>query len=137
MEKLAADVISRRRRAIPGSGGNEKQQREMEVPVWLLSMIYKCLEKDPAKRFRNGSALQEFIHLGTITEERKKGISSSAGETAKALVDESILRKEILTLQTNIAEKEELLKDLQYQVDTRDRELIEEQYRNATKRKGV
>ncbi len=136
METLPPDVISLRRQAIPGSWSNEKQQREMEVPVWLLSMIYKCLEKDPAKRFRNGSDLQEFIHLGTIAEERKKGIPSPTGESAKALVDESILRKEIIALQTHIAEKEELLKDLQYQVDTRDRELIEAQHA-ASKRKGV
>lgn len=136
METLPPDVISLRRQAIPGSWSNDKQQREMEVPVWLLSTIYKCLEKDPAKRFKNGSALQEFIHLGTITEERKKGISNPAGETAKALVDESILRKEILTLQANLSEKEELLKDLQYQVDTKDRELIEAQH-DASKRKGV
>jgi serine/threonine protein kinase len=136
METLPPDVISLRRQAMPGSWSNDKQQREMEVPVWLLSMIYKCLEKDPAKRFKNGSALQEFIHLGTITEERKKGISNPAGETAKALVEESILRKEILTLQANLSEKEELLKDLQHQVDTKDRELIEAQHA-ASKRKGV
>lgn len=138
METLPPDVISLRRQAIPGAWSNEKQQREMQVPVWLLSMIYKCLEKDPAKRFKNGTELQDFIHLGTITEERKKGITSSApsGETAKAIVDESILRKEILTLQTHIAEKEELLKDLQYQVDTRDRELFEAQH-NGSKRRGV
>lgn len=136
METLPPDVISLRRQAIPGSWSDDKQQREMEVPVWLLSMIYKCLEKDPAKRFQNGSALQDFIHLGTISEERKKGISNPAGETAKALVDESVLRKELLTMRTSLAEKEELLKDLQHQVDTKDRELMEARY-NASKRKGV
>ena len=136
METLPPDIISLRRQAIPGSWSNDKQQREMEVPVWLLSMIYKCLEKDPAKRFQNGSALQDFIHLGTISEERKKGISNPAGETAKALVDESVFRKEILTMRTSLAEKEEVLKDLQHQVDTKDRELMEAQY-NASKRKGV
>lgn len=137
METLPPDIISLRREALPGYWSNDKQQREMEIPVWLLSMIYKCLEKDPAKRFKNGSSLQEFIHLGTVTDERKKGINNSAGETAKLQVDESVLRKEILTLQTRLAEKDELVKDLQYLVDTRDRELIEAQYYHATKRKGV
>jgi eukaryotic-like serine/threonine-protein kinase len=137
METLPPDVISLRRQALPGSWSNDKQEREMEIPVWLLSMIYRCLEKDPAKRFKNGSALQEFIHLGTVIDERKKGINNSAGETTKLQADESVWRKEILTLQTHLAEKEELLKDLQYLVDTRDRELIEAQHYNATKRKGV
>jgi eukaryotic-like serine/threonine-protein kinase len=137
METLPPDVISLRRQALPGSWSNDKQEREMEIPVWLLSMIYRCLEKDPAKRFKNGSDLQEFIHSGTVTDERKKGINNPAGETAKLQIDESVLRKEILHLQTHLAEKEELLKDLQYLIDTRDRELIEAQYYNATKRKGV
>ena len=48
----------------------------MEIPVWLLSMIYKCLEKDPANRFKNGCELQEFIQRGTISDERKKGIDN-------------------------------------------------------------
>ena len=137
METLPPDIISLRREALPGYWDNYKQQKEMGIPVWLLSMIYKCLEKDPAKRFKNGSELQEFIQLGTIADERKKGIDNLAGETAKQQVDESLLRKEILTLQTHLAEKEERLKDLQYLIDTRERELIEAQYYNSTKRKGV
>jgi eukaryotic-like serine/threonine-protein kinase len=137
METLPPDVVSLRRQTLPGSWTYDKQEREMEIPVWLMSMIYKCLEKDPAKRFKNGCDLQEFIHLGSITEERKKGINNSARETAKLQIDESVLRKEILKLQTHLAEKEELLKELQYQVDTMDKELYEAKYDNATKRKGV
>jgi eukaryotic-like serine/threonine-protein kinase len=137
METLPPDIISLRREALPGYWDNYKQQKEMSIPVWLLSMIYKCLEKDPAKRFKNGCELQEFIQLGTIADERKKGIDNLAGETAKPQVDESLLRKEILTLQTQLAKKEELLKDLQYVVDTRDRELIEAQRYIAKKRRSV
>jgi serine/threonine-protein kinase len=137
METLPPDVISLRRQALPGYWSNDKQEREMGIPVWLLSMIYKCLEKDPAKRFKDGCELQEYIHLGTVTDERKRSINNSDGETAKPQVDESVLRKEILKLQTHLAEKEELLKDLQYLVDTRERELIEAQYYNSSKRKGV
>jgi len=137
METLPPDVIGLRRQVLPDSWSNEKQEREMEIPVWLLKMIYQCLEKDPKKRFKNGSELQDFIHRGTIADERKKGITPGHAETAKSLFDEAVLRKEILTLQTHLAEKEELLKDLQYQVDTRDRELIEAQYYQSTQRKGV
>ena len=136
METLPPDVISLRRQAMPPSWNYEKQQREMEIPVWLQSMIYKCLEKDPANRFKNGSELQEFIQLGAISEERKKGINPVV-EMPMQLTDEPVLRKEIFLLQTQLAKKEELIKDLQYLVDTRDRELIEVQHYNATQRRGV
>jgi serine/threonine protein kinase len=132
METLPPDLVSLRRQTLPGSWSHDKQEREMAIPVWLMSMIYKCLEKDPAKRFKNGCELQEFIHLGTVTEERKKGTNVSAGETAMLQINESIWRKEILKLQTQLGEKEELLKELQYQVDTRDKELYEVKY-NSTK----
>jgi eukaryotic-like serine/threonine-protein kinase len=137
METLPPDVVSLRRQVLPDSWSNDKQEREMEIPVWLLSMIYKCLEKDPAKRFRNGCELQQFIHLGTVTDERKKGTNGSAGETATLQINESIWRKEILKLQTQLAEKEELLKELQYQADTRDKELYEAKYFNSTRPRGV
>jgi len=137
IETVPPDVVLLRRQALPGSWSNDKQEREMEIPIWLLSMIYKCLEKDPAKRFRNGYDLQEFIHLGTTAEERKKGASVLAVETAMPQKDESIWRKEIFKLQTQLAQKEELLKDLQYQVDTRDKELYEAKYYNSTKPRGV
>ncbi|MEO8765322.1 MAG: serine/threonine-protein kinase [Ginsengibacter sp.] len=137
METLPPDVVTLRRESVSSFLSHEKQEREMEIPVWLLSLIYKCLEKNPAKRFKNGSELQEFIHLGTIAEERKKGINVSPGETALLQIDESKWRKEIHKLQAQLAEKEELLKEYQYQVDTRDKELYEAKYVNANKPRGV
>ena len=137
METLPPDIISLRRDALPGYWSHEKQQREMAVPVWLQSMIYRCLEKDPAKRFKNGSELQEFIQVGTVSDERKKGINNLVTETVTPQVDDTAFRKEILSLQTRLSQKEELVKDLQYLVNTRDRELIEAQHYIATRRKGV
>jgi len=109
----------------------------MEIPVWLLSMIYKCLEKDPAKRFKNGCELLEFIQRGTISDERKKAIDQFRVQPAKPLGDEPELRKEILVLQAALAKKENLVKDLQYVVETRDRELIEARRYLSTTRNGV
>lgn len=34
---------------------------EKDYPDWLEAAIMKCLEKDPAKRFRNGKELHEFV----------------------------------------------------------------------------
>jgi serine/threonine-protein kinase len=137
MEKLPPDLITFRRNACPGDWSAEKQQREMEIPVWLLSMIYKCLEKDPAKRFKNGCELQEFIQRGTISDERKRAIDNSMGQPAKPGGDEAGLRKEILVLQAALAKNENLVKDLQYVVETRDRELIEARRYISARRNDV
>src|SRR6185437_2354862 len=109
----------------------------MEIPVWLLSMIYKCLEKDPAKRFKNGCELLEFIQRGTISDERKKAIDQCRVQPAKPLGYEPELRKEILLLQDALAQKENLVNDLQYVVEPRHRELIEAPRYLPTPRNGV
>jgi eukaryotic-like serine/threonine-protein kinase len=137
MEKLLPDIITLRQNTLPGDWSADKQQREMEIPVWLLSMIYKCLEKDPAKRFKNGCELQEFIQRGTISDERKKAIDNFIEQPAKPVSDDPALRKEILVLQAALAKKENLVKDLQYVVETRDRELIEARRSLAARRSGV
>jgi len=137
MEKLPPDIITLRRNALPTDWSADKQQREMEIPVWLLSMIYKCLEKDPANRFRNGCELQEFIQRGTISDERKKAVDNILVQPVKPVADEPALRKEIAVLQAALAKKENLVKDLQYLVETRDRELIEAQHYVAARRNGV
>jgi len=137
MENLPPDIITLRRNALPGDWSADKQRREMEIPVWLLNMIYKCLEKDPAKRFRNGCELQEFIHRGAISDERKKAIDNFMEQPVKAVSDDPALRKEVLLLQAALVKKENMIKDLQYVVETRDRELIEAQRYIAARRKGV
>ena len=137
MEKLPPDIITLRRNALPLDWSVDKQQREMEIPVWLLSMIYKCLEKDPSRRFKNGCELQEFIQSGTISDERKKAIDYFMEQSAKPVTEEPALRKEILVLQAALAKKDNLVKDLQYVVETRDRELIEARRYLAAKRNGV
>lgn len=132
METLPPDIVTLRREALPGSWSNEKREREMQIPVWLMSMIYRCLEKDPAKRFMNGCVLQEFIHLGTVNEERKKNTNVPAVATALLQIDESTWRNEIHKLQTQIAEKEALLNELQYEVDSKDKELYKAKFKKPT-----
>jgi hypothetical protein len=53
------------------------------------------------------------------------------------VTDEPALRKEIAVLQAALVKKENLVKDLQYLVETRDRELIEAQHYVAARRNGV
>ncbi len=128
METPPPDMVSLRRETLPGSWSNDKKEREMQVPVWLVSMIYKCLEKEPAKRFKNGGELQEFIHFGTVAEERKIVTDLPAAETALFVIDEATWRNEINKLQMRVAEKEELLTDLHYQLDIKNKELYQAKF---------
>jgi len=61
MEKQPPDLMQLRRLNIPASWSTEKKQQEMMVPHWLLSLIYKCLEKKPEARFINGVELHDAI----------------------------------------------------------------------------
>lgn len=40
---------------------HEGQEFQKDYPAWLEEMILKCLQKDPADRFRNGKELYDFI----------------------------------------------------------------------------
>jgi eukaryotic-like serine/threonine-protein kinase len=137
METLPPDIVSLRREQVPNSWSDDKKEREMHIPVWLLSMIYKCLEKEPAKRFKNGSALQEFIHSRIITEDAKKSLDISSEEAVLVQVDESIWRKEIQKLQLKLAEKEELLNQLQSEIEVKDKALYQAKYAVVSKSTGV
>jgi serine/threonine-protein kinase len=136
METLPPDITTLRRDAISDLWNHEKTEKEMQIPIWLLSMIYQCLEKDPAKRFKSGTELQEFIHSGMLAEERKRVINIPAGETPVIKIDESAWRKEIVKLQARIDEKEEYVVFLQQQVDERDGELRQLRS-NSSKRRGA
>lgn len=65
MEAEVPDLLTLRRNRLPESWDAEKQQKEMQVPQWLLQVIATCLEKSPEKRYANGVALQDaIIHRG-------------------------------------------------------------------------
>lgn len=61
MEKPVPDLLSLRKSNLPETWTEEIKAREMNVPAWLLEVIKKCLEKNPEKRYANGSELQEAI----------------------------------------------------------------------------
>jgi serine/threonine-protein kinase len=83
----------------------------MQLPEWLLSMIYRCLRKKPQERFSNGIELHNFI------------VSSSVGgQRAEILADHNPwqyqaekLLKEKQQLQQQLAQKEAELQRLRSQ----------------------
>ncbi|MBC7511904.1 MAG: serine/threonine protein kinase [Ferruginibacter sp.] len=132
METLPPDIVSLRREALPVCWSNDKKEREMQIPVWLLGMIYKCLEKNTAKRFKSGLELQEFIHLGTVTDQTKVVGMVPVAATAMLAANEQTWRNEIYKLQTQVEEKENLLTELQYQVDSKEKELYQARFSKST-----
>lgn len=57
METPPPDLLSLRRHNMPDT----MSQDELKVPEWLANTIYKCLEKSPGQRFRNGMELHAHI----------------------------------------------------------------------------
>lgn len=128
METSPPDLLSMRRLAIPSSWSKDIKEREYNVPAWMINMIYKCLEKNPAKRFKTGFELQEFIHSGIVTEETKKGnIISSA-----SLPGNNPLDKQVQSLQQQVNDKNNLINELQEQLANKESEIYRQRYAGTT-----
>ncbi len=65
METPVPDVLTLRREHLPDTWPDDRKEREMQVPDWLLSVITNCLQKDPEKRFSTGVDLHEAIIRGS------------------------------------------------------------------------
>ena len=55
MESPVPDVLNLRRQHMPLAWPQEKKDREMQVPEWLVRMIYKCLEKSSQAYYNNSN----------------------------------------------------------------------------------
>ena len=77
MEKLPPDLLHLRSHAVKREWTAEKQEQEMQVPDWLMSMIYKCLEKKPESRFANGLELHNYIWVNSIRTANSAQVNDS------------------------------------------------------------
>ncbi|MES3019021.1 MAG: serine/threonine-protein kinase [Bacteroidota bacterium] len=68
IETPIPDVLQIRKKNLPVAWTDEQQTREMQVPQWILTILDKCLQKKPRKRFSNGMELQEFIIQNSISQ---------------------------------------------------------------------
>ncbi|MEJ7586749.1 MAG: serine/threonine-protein kinase [Ferruginibacter sp.] len=66
LEEAPPNLLSLRQQHLPQWWSKEKALHEMQVPEWMVSMIYKCLEKKPGGRFSNGMVLHEHIVRNSI-----------------------------------------------------------------------
>jgi len=94
MEAPVPDLLGLRKQNLPENWTGEQRLQEMQVPGWLVNVVYKCLEKIPANRFSNGIALQDTIIQNSI----------SAGNTDNNIV---VLKTENEMLQTQLLQQQE------------------------------
>lgn len=101
LETPPPDVLPLRANALPQTWTGEKKEREMQVPDWLTTMIYKCLQKKPEDRFSNGMELHDFIWHNSIRTSNSNEltdirISLLEQENKKLIQDKEYLQQQLL-----------------------------------------
>lgn len=119
MEVALPDPLQLRRDHMPASWTEERREKEMQVPQWLLNLIIKCLQKDPDSRFNNGMELREAIQsqnsdLAVVNDRTGAGTLQAENERLQTL---------ILQDQKRAAEKDQQILKLQESLRKKDQEL--------------
>ncbi|ASU33892.1 serine/threonine protein kinase [Mucilaginibacter xinganensis] len=102
LEQPVPDVLELRRQNLPQSWPLLQQEKEMQVPAWLLQMIKKCLEKSPDNRFTNGTEIHEVIIENSISESTE----GAAGAITALTAENKILQQRLSGYQQAEAGKE-------------------------------
>ena len=80
MESPVPDMLGLRRQNLPQKWTKAQQEREMQVPVWLVNLISRCLEKKPEGRYSDGTELHEIIAQSSIAEIKTEVVREIAAE---------------------------------------------------------
>jgi serine/threonine-protein kinase len=116
METPPPDLLHLRKDAIPEVWTPEKKEHEMHVPDWLVSMVYKCLEKKPENRFTNGVELHEYLIANSSKASKSTDVGSD--QSGAFIAENEQLQKEKMQLQNRVLV-------YQQQVEAKDKELQE------------
>lgn len=106
METQPPDLKELRRNNLPGSWDEQKKEKEMQVPEWLLSLIYRCLRKKPEERFANGTELHQFIAAHSVGIERIITEGSGRNDAAGWQYQAEKLLKEKQELQRQLSARD-------------------------------
>jgi eukaryotic-like serine/threonine-protein kinase len=117
METAPPDLLQLRKERLPNTWTEDKKEREMLVPDWLISMLYKCLEKKPESRFKDGKELHEYVILNsTLAAKKDEAKAEQAGavinDNQKLLREKEQLQKAVSQYQRQVAAQEEEIKRL-------------------------
>lgn len=85
MESAVPDLLTLRRQNLPQDWSEEKKEREMQVPDWLLNIIKRCLEKKPEGRYPDGVALHDVIAMQSL----------SGGTNAELQAENDLLKQKL------------------------------------------
>jgi len=95
IEKEVPDMMGLRAVHIPADWTEDKRLHELQVPAWLIGVIGRCLEKDPAERFEDGLALHEAVCSGIeLSSSITAPLSLNTGQT-ELLAENEALRAEL------------------------------------------
>jgi len=67
LEQEPPDLLALREKNMPLNWPEDQRRRELQVPGWLLTLISKCLQKNPADRYADGTELREVIQHSVIS----------------------------------------------------------------------
>ncbi len=117
METPPPDLLSLRKQAIQQTLWDQaRKEHEILVPDWLVTVIYKCLEKKTVNRYANGIELHEYITLNSTIAARKD--EAISGQFQTLLLENERLAKEKEQVNKRIDQFKE-------QVESRERDLDE------------
>jgi serine/threonine-protein kinase len=152
LEKPPPDLLLLRKEHMPANWSLQKKEHEMNVPQWLVSTIYKCLQKRPQDRFQSGVELYDFICSNSTqpaankTENTGEYLRLLQSENDKLLQEKQQLQKLLVQYQqgsnqqVNGTQQGEIA-SLRATIAERDRELqavrTESNYGRYTTSKGV
>ncbi|TFF33563.1 serine/threonine protein kinase [Mucilaginibacter psychrotolerans] len=104
LDQEPPNMLALRKANMPPDWNAGQRQSEMQVPEWLITLIYKCLQKDPADRYADGTELRQAIQNSVLNT--KTG-------TEGAL----ILQNEKASLQNLLQQEQEKNNTLQQEID--------------------
>jgi serine/threonine-protein kinase len=88
MESPVPDLLELRRQHLPETWTATQQEREMQVPGWLLKVVSHCLEKSPENRYSNGMELHEAIVESSIADIKTDNIKNAEKVVVRGEVEE-------------------------------------------------
>lgn len=111
MESTPPDLLPLRKEHLDDASVADQTQ----IPVWLLSLVSRCLQKDPQQRFRDGEELQRFVQANT-------GKSSSTVLAQPPAANTEWLEERRL-LQQQLHQQQQQLDDMRRTLLLREREI--------------
>jgi len=103
LEQEPPDLLTLREKNMPLNWPEDQRRRELQVPGWLLTLISKCLQKNPADRYADGTELREVIQHSVI---------SVKNDTESALILQNEKNALELKLQEEAAKTSRLLQEI-------------------------